>query len=120
VSALLTPVVLVTNVWNYVICCFTMKPVPAGACPPKLTPEAVQRLTPFADRIEEQLKKGTNVVHVAGQIAAAAGVTPGQVMLFLWVRRRERGLKKNTEEVIEIPLQINPPVEAGTAGQPTR
>jgi hypothetical protein len=98
-----SPWVIAKNVFQYVVCCFTLQPVPPGAGPPELTPEAMQRLRPFAAKIEACLQKGAKAVQIACRLAPVAGVTPGQVMLFIWRTRSDRQLGVNTGYVIEMP-----------------
>jgi hypothetical protein len=102
-SLFLAPVVVLANVLQYVVCCVALKRVPPGAAPPQLTPEAVQRLRPFAGEIDGCLKKGVQAVQIAIRLAPLARVTPGQVMLFIWSRRRDRQLNVETGHVIEMP-----------------
>lgn len=89
-SLLVTPVILFSNICQYVQCCLTLRPVPRGAKPPQLTDEAVERLRPFADDIAGRLKQGERGNDLAWDVAPKAGVTPGQVLLFIWRRGRER------------------------------
>jgi len=102
VSALLTPVFLLANVWQYVVCCLTLKPVPPGAGPPRLTPDAEQRLRPSVNEIDRSLRKGIKAEPLAYRLAPIAGVTPAQVMLFIWTKKGNRQLNIDTGYVIEI------------------
>jgi hypothetical protein len=99
----LMPLCLVANVLQYVVCCLTLKPVPPGAARPQLTPEAHRRLRPFAGQIDGALQKKITAVHIASQVAPVAGVTPGQVLLFIWSRRNDRQLNRNTGYIVEMP-----------------
>jgi hypothetical protein len=102
VAALLVPFVLVSNVYKYVIACLTLKPVPPQAEPPTLTSEAREKLQPFRRQIESSLQSGSNAQRLASQVAPLAGVSPGQVMLFIWAIRGERQLSKNSGYVVEL------------------
>jgi hypothetical protein len=87
---LCTPLVLVGNVLQYIVCCLTLRPVPPGAGPPELTPEAEHRLRPFAAELNERLHRGERAHTLAYPYARLADVTPAQVQLFLWSMRRAR------------------------------
>jgi hypothetical protein len=101
-TSLLTPFILLWNTWQYVHGCLTLKPAPAGAEPPRLTPEAVDRLKPLADQLHACLQAGEEAEHLAYKIGPSAGVTPGQVMLFIWAMRRERHLYRSTKYIGEL------------------
>jgi hypothetical protein len=101
-ALLWTPIILLNNVLQYIGCCFTLKPVPRGATAPQLTPQAIQRLRPHAQAVAGALKKGIEPVQIAFQVAPVAGVTPGQVMRFIWTKEFERQLKINAGFLIEI------------------
>jgi hypothetical protein len=77
------------NIVSYIFYCLTLKSAPPGAARPELTPEAKQRLLPFADEISGWLPKGIKARQLAYRIAPVAGVRPGQVMLFIWTMRRD-------------------------------
>jgi hypothetical protein len=102
VASLLTPFFILANVRQYVVCCLTLKPVPPGAGPPRLTPEAKHLLRPFVNQIDSSLKNGTKAETLAYRLAPIAGVTPAQVMFFIWTTKRNRQLNINTGYVIEI------------------
>jgi hypothetical protein len=104
-SIFLTPVILLLNVLQYVVCCITLKPVPPGAAPPRLTPEAVQRLRLFAQEIASDLQQRRAPAQIASRLAPVAGVTPAQVMLFIWSKELDRQLSINAGYLIEIPKQ---------------
>jgi hypothetical protein len=113
VTLLLTPVVLLANVFQYVVCCLKLKPVPAGAAPPQLTPQAIQRLRPFARGIGADLKKGIKPAQIAFRLAPAAKVTPGQVMLFIWSKEHVRQSSVNAGYIVELPKQTRDAPAAG-------
>jgi hypothetical protein len=103
VSLFLTPLILLWNILQYVFCCIALKPVPRGATAPQLTPEAARRLRPHAETIAKALKKGVKAVQIAYQLAPVAGVTPAQVMLFIWTKEYDRQRQINAGYLIEIP-----------------
>jgi len=70
------------NVIRYLFS-LSLKPVPPGAVVPQLTEEAVAGLTPYAGAIVERLNNGEALENIAGDVASRAGVTPGQVILYL-------------------------------------
>jgi hypothetical protein len=107
-SALLTPLILLSNVFKYLVCCLALKPVPAGAAPPQLTPEAVQRLRPFAKEMAAARKKGIKPAQIASRVAPLAGVTPAQVMLFIWSKELDRQLSISAGHIIEMPTMDRP------------
>jgi hypothetical protein len=60
-----------------------MEPVPPGAVQPELTEEVVQRLQSRTDKLIDQLNRGDDFERVAENIAMEAGVTKGQVALYI-------------------------------------
>jgi len=56
-------------------------PSAAGARRPELTAEAVQRIGPHTEEIITRLNGGETVQALLNDVAARAGVTPGQVAL---------------------------------------
>ena len=82
VSCIVTPYFLINNIARYV-CCVGMAPVRFGAVPPMLTDAAVVRLKPHAPELFHRLKAGEDFDDIATATAEVAGVTPGQVALFI-------------------------------------
>lgn len=82
ISLIVTPFFLVNNVVRFASC-FGMEPVPPDAMPPQLDESAVDRIQPHAQRLFERLNEGEELSRVVTDTAERAGVTPGQVMLFL-------------------------------------
>jgi hypothetical protein len=82
ISFFVTPFFLLNNIARYLFC-LPMPPVPAGAQAPRLTNEAVERIKPHAPDLFNYLNKGEDLETVTSVIAAKAGVTPGQVVLFV-------------------------------------
>jgi hypothetical protein len=70
------------NIIRYLLS-LSLKPVPPGAAVAELTEEAMSRLAPYAETIVVRLKSGESLEYVAKDIAIRAGVTPGQVVLYL-------------------------------------
>lgn len=82
ISLIVTPFFLINNVVRYSLC-LGMEPVPPDAIPPQLDEEAVRRIQPHAQRLFERLNDGEDLRMLVVDTADRAGVTPGQVMLFL-------------------------------------
>jgi hypothetical protein len=82
ISLIITPFLLLNNIIRYVFC-LGMPPVAAGAVPPELTEDAVEKIKPFASDLFTRLNDDEKLETVAPLIAERAGVTPGQVVLFI-------------------------------------
>lgn len=82
VSLIVTPFFLLNNVGRYLLC-LRMPAVPPGATPPLLTDDVVERIRPHAADLFGLLNAGAEFAGVATSIAHRAGVTPGQVALFV-------------------------------------
>jgi len=70
------------NIIRYLLS-LSLKPVPPGATVAELTEGAISRLAPYTETIVARLKSGESLEYVAGDVALRAGVTPGQVVLYL-------------------------------------
>lgn len=82
ISFIVTPFFLLNNIGRYLFC-LGMAPTPPGATPPQLTDAAIERIKPHADDLFRRLNEGEDFATVASSIAERAGVTPGQVALFV-------------------------------------
>ena len=82
ISFIVTPFFLLNNLFRYLFC-LGMEPVPPGAMKPELTDEVVQRLQPVTDELIDQLNRGDEFERVIDNIAMKAGVTKGQVALYV-------------------------------------
>ena len=82
ISFLVTPFILLNNIGRYLFC-LGMPAVPPGASPPKLTDEVVEKIRPHVSDLFDRLNEGEDLAAVAGLVAERAGVTPGQVVLFV-------------------------------------
>ncbi len=82
ISLFLTPVFILNNVFRYVTC-LTLPSVPPNAEPPQLTDEAIEKLQPYTQQMIDRLNEGRPYKEVAEDIAALAGVTPGQVVCYI-------------------------------------
>lgn len=82
ISFIITPFLLLNNVGRYVFC-LGMPPVPPGASAPTLTDADVEKIGPYAGDLFQRLNDGEDLQAVATLIAERAGVTAGQVVLFL-------------------------------------
>jgi len=82
ISVFATPVVLLIDIVNY-FRAWTLEPVPAGAAAPVLTDDAIQRINPLSGDLIRRLNANEKLEVVAGEIAARARVTPGQVVRYV-------------------------------------
>jgi hypothetical protein len=82
ISFIVTPFFLLNNIGRYVFC-LGMPAVVPGALPPQLTDQAVERIKPHANNLFARLNDGEDFAATAALIADLAGVTPGQVALFV-------------------------------------
>ena len=82
ISLIVTPFFIINNVVRYLMC-LGMSRVPAGAMVPLLTPDAIQRLDSQASELFNRLNGGEDFERVVSVIASRAGVTPGQVVLYI-------------------------------------
>jgi hypothetical protein len=71
--------------WNLIqyLLCLSMEPVPPGAQVPQLTEDVVDRLRPHTESLVDQLNSGETFDRVAENIAMQAGVTKGQIALYV-------------------------------------
>lgn len=82
ISFFVTPFFLLNNMICYFYC-LGMAPTPAEAKPPQLTDAAIDKIRPYADELFARLNQREDFAAVATAIAERAGVTPGQVALFV-------------------------------------
>lgn len=82
ISFIVTPFFLLNNVGRYLFC-MGMSSVPPGAVAPQLTEDAVARLNNHASDLFSRLKDDDDFERVATAVADRAGVTPGQVALYV-------------------------------------
>jgi hypothetical protein len=82
ISFFVTPFFILNNVVRYMTC-LSLPPVEPGATRPELTDEAMDKIKPYAEELFSHLNKGEDLESTADYISAKAGVTPGQVVLFL-------------------------------------
>jgi hypothetical protein len=88
ISFIVTPFFLLNNVARYLFC-LPMPPVAPDATSPVLTDDAFERIKPHSTELFSSINRGEDFESVAAQIAAEAGVTPGQVVLFVQAVIRE-------------------------------
>ncbi len=88
ISFIVTPFFLLNNAGRYAFC-LGMPGVGSGAVAPRLTDETVALLTPHAKQLFDRLGRGEELSDVAASTAVLAGVTPGQVMLFVQAVARQ-------------------------------
>ena len=82
ISLIVSPFFILNNVFRYLFC-LAMDPVPPGAVQPELTDEVVERLHPLTDELIDQLNQGDDLERVVENIAMKAGVTTGQVAVYV-------------------------------------
>ncbi|MBV8885264.1 MAG: hypothetical protein JO235_14890 [Chroococcidiopsidaceae cyanobacterium CP_BM_RX_35] len=82
ISFFVTPLFIVNNIIRYLLA-LKLAPVPAGATAPQLTHEALIRLQPYRDEIATRLNRGEQLAPLVQSIAPRAGLTPGQVALYI-------------------------------------
>ena len=82
ISVFATPIVLLIDIANW-FRAWSLPPVPAGAAPPRLTDDAIARLNQFSGDLIAQINGGKDLQAAAADIAAKAGVTPGQVVRYV-------------------------------------
>src|SRR5262249_9599407 len=82
ISLIVTPFFILNNVIRYLLC-LGLEPAPVGATAPKLTDDAVFKLNPYANEIINRLNGGEKLDQIAPSISARAGVTPGQLLLYV-------------------------------------
>jgi hypothetical protein len=82
ISVFATPVVLLIDLFNY-FRAWSLPPVPAGATAPVLTDDAIQRINPLSGELVRRLNANEELEAIAGEIAARARVTPGQVVRYV-------------------------------------
>lgn len=82
ISLILTPCFVVNNLVRYLLC-LGMPAVPFDATVPQLNEQVYQRLQPHVEQIFGRLNAGEEFQRVAEDTAMRAGVTPGQVALYV-------------------------------------
>ena len=82
ISLFLTPIFCIINLCYY-IPCLGMEPPAPNAAPPQLTEDAVNRIVGHQDYMFQRLQQGETLPNVSQDIAHRAGVTPGQVALYV-------------------------------------
>lgn len=82
ISIILTPIFIANNTVRYLLC-LGMEPVPPLATVPRLTDDVIDRLRPLTGNLVEQLNSGENFERIADDVAMRAGVTQGQVALYV-------------------------------------
>jgi hypothetical protein len=82
ISAVLTPFILVNNIWRYIGALNLPAPAP-NAVAPILTDETINKIKPYNVDIFTRLSTQDPADEIASAIAQKAGVTQGQVMLYI-------------------------------------
>ncbi|MEK6235355.1 MAG: hypothetical protein N2C14_11660, partial [Planctomycetales bacterium] len=73
---------VLNNVFRYLLC-LGMDPVPPGAMTPELSEAVAEKINPHFEGMVDRLNGGDDFQTVVEATAMRAGVTPGQVVLFL-------------------------------------
>jgi hypothetical protein len=82
ISFVITPFFLLNNIGRYLFCLGMSPPAP-GAQRPELTDAVVEKIVPHVKDLFERLNDGQDFTRTVTTIAELAGVTPGQVDLFI-------------------------------------
>jgi hypothetical protein len=82
ISLILTPIFVLINLFYYIPCLTMESPAPSAA-PPQLTDDFFHRIAGHNDYLFQRLQQGENLQHVSQDVAMRAGVTPGQVALYV-------------------------------------
>ncbi len=82
ISLFVTPVFLIHNSIQY-LKARKLEPVPLDAKPPELNARALQWLQPHAQDIRTRLNDGQGIEQIANDMSGRAGVTPGQMQLYI-------------------------------------
>ena len=82
ISLIITPFFLIWNLIQYLMCLGMESPAP-GATAPQLTDDFMQRIGPHTDYLFSRLQQGVTLADAAQDVSLRAGVTPGQVTLFV-------------------------------------
>jgi hypothetical protein len=82
ISLIVTPFFVINNTVYYLMC-LGMEPPAPGATQPQLTDEFIQRIGPHTDYLVQRLNQGATLQAASEDVASRAGVTPGQVALFV-------------------------------------
>lgn len=94
ISLIITPFFVLNNVGRYLFALSLPAPRP-GAKPPRLTDADIEKIQPFTDALIESLNAGKAIHEVTAAVAAKAGVTSGQVLLYVHAlveaAKRQRG-----------------------------
>src|SRR5207248_10794189 len=83
ISLVLAPVFSIMNLIQY-LGALGLGKVPPGARAPVLTPDAAGKLNPYAQEMINRLEHNEQLADVARDVAARAGVTPGQAVKFVF------------------------------------
>jgi hypothetical protein len=81
ISFFLTPFLILNNLIRY-LGTLSLPKVPPGATVPTLTQEVIDKLSPYTDELVTRIG-AENSSEVVQSVAPRAGVTPGQVVLYL-------------------------------------
>jgi len=82
ISLILAPIFTINNIVQY-IGCLGMESPRAGAVPPELNDAFFQRIHGHTDYLIARLQQGEDFHRLCNDVAMRAGVTPGQVALFV-------------------------------------
>jgi hypothetical protein len=114
ISLVLAPVFSIINICQY-LGALGLEPVPPGAKAPMLTQEVFGRIGPHANQLISRLEAGQDLNDLAREVAQQAGVTPGEVVLFvihLAEQQRGQAAQMVTAPAMGFPVQsIGYPVD---------
>lgn len=92
ISFIVTPFFLLNNIGRYALC-LGMPAVSPDAVAPTLTDNDVERIKPHAKDLFDRLNEGEDFEETVSAIADLAGVTPGQIVLFVQAVVRAQSAK---------------------------
>lgn len=82
ISLVVTPIFILGNTIRY-LGALAMPRVPAGATVPALTESVIDRLQPYHTELVGRLSNREPIDSVAADLSSRAGVTPGQVVMYV-------------------------------------
>jgi hypothetical protein len=103
VSLFVAPVFVIGNIACY-LGTLRMKPVPEGAIPPLLTEDAIARIRGSSNELIRHVAAGVPLMEVATSVARVANVTPGQVLLFVYMMQRQEQTPRTQTSPPNAPL----------------
>jgi hypothetical protein len=111
ISLVVAPIFLVNNIVRYVSA-IPLSATPSDAAPPRLTQEEAAKITKYRKELVDRLNQKEPLADVAESIARSAGVTPGQVVLYIRALSQPRPSQQPTGGFPVVPLPKPAPAPA--------